>query len=877
MVDDECRLLSLAFRGASLPCIAYRHSIALCHGVSGDDAAAAAALPAPSAFGVLPELLRQHGWRSVQHVFRPAAAEGGSLDALAAALAKDLCEAGELTTLEALRRTTTSVQVCATGLPLGASPTLLRSPDMAAVARLPQEGEGAALFEDTNLAAGREYHYVLALSATDAAHGGSADGAPATQILVRTLASLPPAPAVRVEADDTRIVLHCRLLEHAGDAEVHYEASAQIIGEWGNADARASLLNAAAEAPMTPTGQARKSHRPVLGEVLGRSEARSEAVRAEAARQEVGLTLQAPQRSGEGMRLLELRVWAVTSAGAGPAKCLSWEDGAIAQDDAPSPARSVRSAGSRRSPGSALTSSPAGGFAPSPGGFSPGSDGGAMDDIRGIAADSPPPPTPEPELRATIVAAEAMEEDAPSSPAVAAAALASALADAASDLARKWTAAAAVPLHQMVADVEAAAVGADGVGALVDLLLKKRQWAPACAAALAWLKLFAASAATTEGMTLAAHAAALTPALVPTAAADDDDAAPARPSSAAGGAGAEGTGVDRLCDAVLDCSFGVRRATECLPRPADRGAAAATSAALSKLAFGSVAAGLSVRFVRDDMPWAAAAAGAHLVLPAAIGNLPNAEGAGFLACGSAGGLQLLLLPVDIVRDEAPGSWVVTARPGASPFVNPSLCAAPAAEPALGGGGDGSRLCSIDVGRCAAAAGLRPDDVRTTLCVLMPSTERAAEKLAETHALDVAAHAASFRAHSPAFGALAGGGGGAVVPIAAEDGAALSWAEATPVQLGDADDSQRRAVAHASLGRSYVLRGPPGCGKTHTLGNVVTALVASRQARAHRRQDEDGAHRPRAQGARAHRRARRGRSGRRRRAVACAAVGRLLQV
>ena len=104
------------------------------------------------------------------------------------------------------------------------------------------------------------------------------------------------------------------------------------------------------------------------------------------------------------------------------------------------------------------------------------------------------------------------------------------------------------------------------------------------------------------------------------------------------------------------------------------------------------------------MPWAAAAAGAHLVLPAAIGNLPNAEGAGSSRAGSAGGLQLLLLPVDIVRDEAPGSWVVTARPGASPFVNPSLCAAPAAEPALGAGGDGSRLCSIDVGRCAAAAG-----------------------------------------------------------------------------------------------------------------------------------------------------------------------------
>ena len=43
---------------------------------NGEDTAMNAALPAPSAFGVLPELLRQHGWRSVQHVFRPAAAEG---------------------------------------------------------------------------------------------------------------------------------------------------------------------------------------------------------------------------------------------------------------------------------------------------------------------------------------------------------------------------------------------------------------------------------------------------------------------------------------------------------------------------------------------------------------------------------------------------------------------------------------------------------------------------------------------------------------------------------------------------------------------------------------------------------------------------------
>ena len=50
-------------------------------------------------------------------------------------------------------------------------------------------------------------------------------------------------------------------------------------------------------------------------------------------------------------------------------------------------------------------------------------------------------------------------------------------------------------------------------------------------------------------------------------------------------------------------------------------------------------------------------------------------------------------------------------------------------------------------------------------------------------------------------------------------------ESTPVIL-DADSSQRACIAAALDGRSFVMDGPPGTGKSQTIANMVGALLAA---------------------------------------------------
>ena len=52
----------------------------------------------------------------------------------------------------------------------------------------------------------------------------------------------------------------------------------------------------------------------------------------------------------------------------------------------------------------------------------------------------------------------------------------------------------------------------------------------------------------------------------------------------------------------------------------------------------------------------------------------------------------------------------------------------------------------------------------------------------------------------------------------------AWQKQHPVQIGPCDASQRRAVALALQGESFVLRGPPGCGKTNTLAAMVRKYI-----------------------------------------------------
>jgi hypothetical protein len=87
------------------------------------------------------------------------------------------------------------------------------------------------------------------------------------------------------------------------------------------------------------------------------------------------------------------------------------------------------------------------------------------------------------------------------------------------------------------------------------------------------------------------------------------------------------------------------------------------------------------------------------------------------------------------------------------------------------------------------------------------------------------------AEHAAITALATGGRGEEIreflfdEIADEHLDAIAPPETTPLVL-DADSSQRTAIAAAVEGRSFVMDGPPGTGKSQTISNMIGALLAA---------------------------------------------------
>lgn len=95
--------------------------------------------------------------------------------------------------------------------------------------------------------------------------------------------------------------------------------------------------------------------------------------------------------------------------------------------------------------------------------------------------------------------------------------------------------------------------------------------------------------------------------------------------------------------------------------------------------------------------------------------------------------------------------------------------------------------------------------------------------------DLEAHEETVLA-SPVVQALAGASDAArertlFAPDDVDDIDRSSPPEVAPLIL-DADSSQRVAVAAAMAGKSFVLDGPPGTGKSQTIANIIAALVAS---------------------------------------------------
>ena len=185
----------------------------------------------------------------------------------------------------------------------------------------------------------------------------------------------------------------------------------------------------------------------------------------------------------------------------------------------------------------------------------------------------------------------------------------------------------------------------------------------------------------------------------------------------------------------------------------------------------------------------------------------------------------VLVPVSMGRGDS--SMIIRKTEMSNAFFSPTFC--PDLLP-LHSADAGWARCSMQKWLAAAAGESRKANELSAV-LFVASGERASDRAAEAPILDILQHHQmwSGSSNTTAYGLLTAGihGDAAAAPQSDDaemEGPPTSWRLRNPCQVGDADASQRHAIAEAVAGKSFVLRGPPGCGKTQTLANMVAALV-----------------------------------------------------
>lgn len=842
---DSCRLVRFRFRGAELDGIAYGHSVALCH----------AACPKPLAcevgYGLLPQLLRRHGWRAVQHVFEPAVDPGiapGDRD-LVTALARDWLEAGELATLSVISATATSLTIGVRGAPLVSPMTLTRGHAQRLVPRIDVEthaspmpktprsvlAQAVATFEEDGLPAGAQCVYVLWLGQPPTA---------AARLEARTLPTPPPPPAVRIEATTgAELTLLCRLDAPANDAHVRYRATAALVPQGGMGHGEEQV------GQETP------------GAMATAASAESELIAAESTTSETALRL-GPLTHGARYTV---HAWTLNSAGESSRWSSAWE---------------VSPAAVPLSPSCSVVSLPLPDDSPEGGWGDPGVEDadGARD--RGVAEDldwrcaiemgtgtaSPSGAAPRPSgrnPRLARVASELLDEWVTRSLAGAKLDVPLLLQEARARLGLVAGPAVDSSIEEAMGEAPAPAGAQEALPQQVLAVLIEhlraaaepmRHSLPGCLyAILLWLAHLVVDLPGERGSSpgqarnhgVATHltlAESLAPVPLDTSAPAGKSvcgwpfAAP--PNFAALGARLPWLGPEL---------------TQTLEKYTFKAASAACADELVSLGLGCVASGSTLLLLDGSAENAPAelARAAHLVLPAFVDLRANGLGdkpadailTGWTTRAAQHRVPLVMLQVTITHSASHrGAWFVHKARDAAPFFHPAAASAlgldgsaPESKTAFAqsrsGIGASLGCLELDCGLLAAAASGHSGEtslVESCLSILLPSSDRSAEKLSDSQALDTLSHAAAFRRASSAFATLVFGTPPRVpnsVGASAAPAPKSPTGGAFPLQLGSADSSQRLAISRAEVGDSYVLRGPPGCGKTQTLANVVCNQAA----------------------------------------------------
>ena len=177
------------------------------------------------------------------------------------------------------------------------------------------------------------------------------------------------------------------------------------------------------------------------------------------------------------------------------------------------------------------------------------------------------------------------------------------------------------------------------------------------------------------------------------------------------------------------------------------------------------------------------------------------------------GAPFLIVPMELCTAASDKCWTLRRSPDAAPFVNPGLATSHCLR------WDG-KINFLDLWKLAAdVLPQGSQSLQPVAVIAATSSDRSFDRTSQCAVLDILSHhdlwmSSGCRWYNHLFQECSN---------LETETPQHPLPEIVP-QAGFADSSQLYAISKAISGESFILRGPPGCGKTQTLANIAAALV-----------------------------------------------------